>query len=292
MNKLAIVIPFYKIDFFEETLKSVSLQTNKHFTLYIGNDASSNDPKPMIEKYFESDSYYYFNYSENLGGKNLVLQWERIMKNISEEWFQILGDDDMLPFNFVDKFYTSLHQANKEKINVIKFPLKIIDEENNCYRKFSFRKSMIDRYDFLTARSEHSILSSLSENIFRTQSFLKYRIRQFPLAWHSDDCMIFEYAENHKILYIEETFVFVRMSKKNISSQTDNAATKAAATNEFYVYIIANYYKKFSSEQKIIILKNLKKHFYYTQHKLNIKTLLMIYSDNFINGMKLTKYLF
>ena len=53
MNQLAIIIPYYKIDFFEETLQSVAAQTNKNFTLYIGNDASPNSPLPLIQKYFK-----------------------------------------------------------------------------------------------------------------------------------------------------------------------------------------------------------------------------------------------
>jgi len=291
-NKLAIVIPYYKIDFFEETIKSVASQKDKNFSLYIGNDNSPDDPLPIIKKYLEDDEYKYFYYEENLGGKNLALQWERILENVKEEWFQILGDDDELPENFVESFYNSITQLDEQGINVIKFPVKIIDENNNLIRQFSFGKNLINRYKFLISKINHSALSSLSENIFRTKSFLKYKIQQFPLAWHSDDCMIFEYAENDRILYCEDTFVFVRMSEKNISSMINNSSLKETATDEFYTYIISNYYRKFSSSQKNIILKNLKKHFYYTQHKLSVRTLLKIYLDNFVKGLKLTKYLF
>lgn len=56
-NLLAIVIPYYKPDFFEETLQSVAAQTDKRFTLYIGNDASAHDPLPLIQKYFPDGKY-------------------------------------------------------------------------------------------------------------------------------------------------------------------------------------------------------------------------------------------
>lgn len=290
-NKLAIVIPYYKIDFFEETIKSVASQKDKNFSLYIGNDNSPDDPLHIIKKYLKDDEYKYFYYKENLGGRNLALQWERILENVKEEWFQILGDDDELPENFVESFYNSITQLDEKGINVIKFPVKIIDENNNCIRQFSFGKNLISRYEFLISRINHSALSSLSENIFRTKSFLKYKIQQFPLAWHSDDCMIFEYAENDHILYCKNTFVFVRMSEKNISSMTNNTSLKETATNEFYSYIIANYYRQFSSTQKKIILKNLKKHLYYSHHKLSLQTIFIIFTDNFIHGLKLSKYL-
>ena len=37
---LAIVIPAYKIDFFDSVLKSLANQTNKNFTIYVGNEAN------------------------------------------------------------------------------------------------------------------------------------------------------------------------------------------------------------------------------------------------------------
>ena len=47
---LAIVIPYYKIAFFEETLKSLANQTNKQFIVYIGDDASKDDPTFLLKK--------------------------------------------------------------------------------------------------------------------------------------------------------------------------------------------------------------------------------------------------
>ncbi len=292
MSKLAIIIPYYNFDFFEKTIQSVAAQTNQKFNLYIGNDASPNNPIPIIEKYLNNGDYQYFDYQENVGGKNLALQWKRILKNVQEEWFQILGDDDVIPLDFVENFYHSLNELLDKKINVLKFPIKIINENDTYIRESSFQKKIINRLDFLMSRIDYTALSSLSENIFRTESYLKFKIKEFPLAWHSDDCMIFEYAENNQILYCEDTFVMVRMSGKNISSTDTHSSQKAKATYNFFEYIIQNHYKKFNSLQKKIIIKNFKKHLYYSQYKINIKTLITICFDNFVEGLKLLKYLF
>jgi hypothetical protein len=37
---LAIIIPYYKLCFFEENLQSLAAQTDKRFKVYIGDDAS------------------------------------------------------------------------------------------------------------------------------------------------------------------------------------------------------------------------------------------------------------
>ena len=40
---LAIIIPFYKLTFFEENLHSLAIQTDKRFKVYIGDDSSPYD---------------------------------------------------------------------------------------------------------------------------------------------------------------------------------------------------------------------------------------------------------
>lgn len=117
--KLAIVIPYYKIDYFEETIKSVAQQTDRNFMLYIGNDKSPDNPLPVIERYLRKDQYQYFEYEENYGGKDLVLQWERILDNVNEEWFQVLGDDDFIDSNFVEEFHRHCNKLSTN-VNVIK----------------------------------------------------------------------------------------------------------------------------------------------------------------------------
>ncbi|SFI24249.1 glycosyltransferase family A protein [Halpernia frigidisoli] len=290
-NKLAIVIPFYKIEFFEETLKSVASQTNKKFTLYIGNDAAPINPLSLIKKYFSIDDFNYFDYNVNWGGENLALQWERILENVTEDWFQILGDDDMIAYNFVEEFYNCLN--NKiDDFNVIKFPLTVINENNIKIKDFSYDDSFISREAFLLSRLDQTSSSSLSENIFRRIQYLKYKIQKFPLAWHSDDCMIFEYAENKKILNNKKSTVLVRNSGINISSLQNNQEEKSCANNSFYNFIIEKYFIVFNSEQKKIILHFLKKHYYYSNDKPNLKLVYLITKDNLLNGLRFFKYLF
>ena len=74
--KLAIVIPYYKLTYFEATLKSLVNQTNKNFSVYIGNDNSPEDPQDLIDKYSEIITSYK-KFETNLGGEFLTKQWER-----------------------------------------------------------------------------------------------------------------------------------------------------------------------------------------------------------------------
>ncbi|WP_262150661.1 glycosyltransferase family A protein [Chryseobacterium foetidum] len=237
-RKLAIVIPYYKIDFFEETLKSVARQSDKNFVLYIGNDASPHNPLPLITKYFSSDQFIYFEYKDNLGSKNLALQWERILDNVKEEWFQILGDDDMIANNFVDEFYKSLPVLEKENITAFKTTHDWIDKNNNLLESFNYKEYFLESVHFIMKKYSGEVKSSLSENIFTTKMWRKFRFQQLPLAWGSDDLALLQFSGYKRIFYNMNTKVSVRISTSSISGSSKFDRDKEFAIQIFREKII------------------------------------------------------
>jgi glycosyltransferase involved in cell wall biosynthesis len=69
---LAIIIPYYKLTFFEATLQSLAHQIDKRFKVYIGDDASPEDPSELLEKYQGKFDFVYHRFDSNLGGISLT----------------------------------------------------------------------------------------------------------------------------------------------------------------------------------------------------------------------------
>lgn len=249
MNQLAIVIPYYKINFFEETLKSVAAQTNKNFTLYIGNDSSPDNPFPVIQKNFQEGEYKYFEYKDNLGSKNLALQWERILENVTEDWFQILGDDDTISANFADEFYENLPLANQQNTNVLKFSQCFINEAGERINEFTHYPKIASSKLIWRSKYVEKHRSSLSEHVFRTKTYRKYKFKPFPLAWYSDDLAVLEFSEANEIIFINAAKVYVRMSAVNISSLTNNEQEKERAKQQYLEIILNTYFYLFDKEE-------------------------------------------
>lgn len=249
MQQLAIIIPYYKIKYFKETLESLEQQSCKKFTLYIGNDASPDNPLQLIEKYFPEGNYYYFDYKENLGGKNLAMQWERILKNVNEEWFQILGDDDVISENFVEEFYKNLPEINQNKCNVVKFSqcwIDHIDEQLNYRTTFPKLFSRLENWKkkFITGER-----ASLSEHIFRTSEFNKYGFQKFPLAWGSDDAAVFDVAGKNPLFFIEKANIYIRISHISISGRSDNEFDKKKGHHYFEEYMISHHFRELPKDR-------------------------------------------
>lgn len=248
MNKLAIVIPYYNIKFFEDTLKSVAAQTDKRFTFYIGNDASPADPKSMIEKHFGQGDFHYYEYENNVGGENLAKQWERILENVTEDWFQLLGDDDMISENFVEEFYTNLPEIVQQKSMVLKSPQCIINDKGEVTAGLTDFPHLFSRNYNWQRKFRSGERASLSEHIFKTSQYRKYKFQKFPFAWGSDDVAVYEFSESEPILFLKKSKVYVRVSKHSISGSEDNMIEKKNAYYHFEKHMINHHYKNLEKE--------------------------------------------
>lgn len=264
-NKIAIVIPYYKIDFFEETLKCLQNQTDKRFNLYIGNDNSPNDPQKLIEKY-ESIITRYKNFDTNIGGKSLSKQWERCIDEFieDEEWVIVLADDDTLSENCIQEFYNNVEEAEKKGISLIKFKCRVINENNEIVREFSDYPHLQKASVFFGNLYHHIGFSTLSENIFRIEKYRKYKYQDIELAYGSDAIAVLEFSEFGDILFINNAFMSFRDSEVNLSgnrNSTDFRMRKMKGNSEYMGYLLSNYKEKFDYETKVSMCKMLYRNF-------------------------------
>lgn len=247
---LAIIIPYFKLTFFEETLQSLQNQTDQRFKVYIGNDASTANPGILLEKFKGKFDFVYHRFDENLGGHSLIKQWERCINLSSQEkWLMILGDDDLLSSNCVEEFYSNLSEFDN-KTNLVRFATRTISDENhNVSKKFEHPKWQT-ALDFYYRRYKGLTRSSLSEYVFTRESYLQKGFRDYPLGWHSDDMAWIDFVENKLVYTINNSDVIVRLSKINITGKKDNFSLKNRAEQLFYTDLVNEQLKFFKPFQK------------------------------------------
>lgn len=130
MNELAVVIPAYKAAFLESTLQSLADQTDKRFTVYIGDDNSPNNLQPIVEKFKAVLDIQYHRFQNNIGAKHLVHQWNRcVALTRNEKWIWLFSDDDTADTNCVETFYKTVEQDNN-RFDVYRFDTRVIDQKN------------------------------------------------------------------------------------------------------------------------------------------------------------------
>jgi len=239
---LAIIIPFYKLTFFEATLESLANQTDKRFKVYIGDDLSPEDPIGLIEKYTGKFNFIYHRFENNLGSISLTQHWERcIGLSADEEWIMVLGDDDVLGSNVISKFYENLNEIKELNIQVVKFSSIVVDSLGKSTSPVFVHPTIELPIDSYLKKIMHQTRSSLSEYIFTRKAYEKYKFYDYPLAWHSDDRAWIEFSDNKPLYSINDSIIFIRLSRESITGNTDNLYIKNQSTIEFLKFLWQNY---------------------------------------------------
>lgn len=244
---LAIIIPYYKLTFFKETLDSLANQTDKRFRVYIGDDASQKDCRALLGAYERKFEFLFHRFENNLGSTSLTEQWERcIAFSNDEEWLMILGDDDVLGANVVEEFYSNLEEVAQKGIGVVRFASQKIDTKGESTSSIYEHPKVERAVQFLLDKSR----SSLSEYVFKKSQVLKIGFQDFPLAWYADFLAVLEFSNFGTIYSVNNAIVYVRISELSISGSLQYTIQKIQAQFEFYYYLV-KYKSSYFSENEL-----------------------------------------
>ncbi|TDE46043.1 glycosyltransferase family 2 protein [Flavobacterium rhamnosiphilum] len=278
---LAIVIPYYKLIFFDATLQSLAYQTDKRFKVYIGDDASSENPTDLLNKYKGKFDFVYHRFESNLGGGSLIRQWERcIALSSNEEWIMILGDDDILGNNLVESFYNQYKEFN-ELCNVVRFASVVLNEQDYTISEIYEHPRLEKGIDFFIRKLKWETRSSLSEYFFKREVYLKYHFKEYPSGFYSDDRAWIDFSEDKPIYTINESVVTIRISDSSLSGTADKDILKQAE----YLYLKYFYENKLSSllkKNRLFVLKKIE-FYYYFSHTVNFKSWFYLYTKYWSN---------
>ena len=262
---LAIVIPYFKLTFFEATLQSLANQTDKRFKVYIGDDASPEDCTSLVKQYEGSFDFTYHRFETNIGGTSLTQQWERcIALSNKEEWIMILGDEDVLEENVVEEFYKKYLEFS-ENYKVIRYGVIKINEEGSTTSSLISNSILEDSKELLFKNKR----SSLSEYIFSKSTVKEIGFKDFPLAWWSDVLAVLEFSNFGMLFSINDSYVKVRLSQISISGSSYFGMQKQRASYMFYNYLLTNRIKHFDDKEIEFLLDRFSK--LYINNKKNIK---------------------
>jgi hypothetical protein len=302
-TELAIVIPAYKIDFFEQTLASIANQTCKNFNLYIGIDNSPFDFETIIKKFSSKISINYYRFSDNLGSMDLVGQWTRCINLISnEKWIWLFSDDDVIGEKCVEIFYKEL-QTENNLYDIFHFDVKIINEKGMVIKSPRKYPKVITSIDLYKMKSLGKIDCFVVENIFSREIYDKYGgFKSLPLAWGSDLATWIEMSLDNGLITIKEDYVYWRQSNLNITPNKSTIVIKNKLFSEVELLSWTNtlWYDKIKYFNQKVLLRILfhyiqfidKELFYYILKESKKKSVINRYSELIIyNSYFIIKFL-
>ena len=273
-HRLAIIIPAYKATFLPAALDSIAAQTCKDFTLYVGDDCSLEPIGNIVEQYRDKIDLVYQRFDTNLGGKDLVAQWERcIAMSDDEPYIWLFSDDDVMEPNCVEELF---NQTGKTEgaYDVYHFDVDVINERGVFKKRNQDYPAVLPAYSFYRGKSLGSLSAYVVENVFTRKVYERFGgFMKYDLAWGSDVATWIVFSGSKGICTVPDARVRWRQSSQNItpdySRQTAERKLRAQlaflnwayryfaiepdiyTTNRAFFILLIHYYRRFVGKESI-----------------------------------------
>lgn len=240
--RLAIVIPYYKHEYFGELLSSLAQQTDQRFNLYVGDDCAAIPALEAISQSPLCNRVVYHRFTERKGHLSLTDQWNRCLDLVqSEDWIWVLPDDDMPSENAVAEFHAALDHSESGKFRVIRLATLIVDSDGREIGGICRDPEIQTNVEFYSRVVRGQSGASLGDNIFHRKALLQGGgFVSFPKAWGSDHATILRVAAGGFIFALPSACLKFRMSGINISSDVTDGVQKIGAKILFLKWINNN----------------------------------------------------
>ena len=171
MSTLAVIIPAFKSKYLTQSLQSLADQSDKDFTVYVGDDASPDDIASICERFADILNIKYTRFDSNLGAVTLMQHWERCIElSADEPWIWIFSDDDIAHKHHVKAFRDALI-STEEKYDIYRFDTQVIDD-NNLVTFAEHPSPCIESFvDVCVATMMENRVNNLPNTIFRRSKY-------------------------------------------------------------------------------------------------------------------------
>lgn len=214
----SFVMPAYKARFIYKAIESILIQSYTDLELVIVDDDSPENLHDIV-KTFHDERIRYIKNKKNIGGSDLVANWNQCIQYAKNEFIILATDDDMFESTFLSDAVVLI--SKYPDVNIIRSGVQKIDEEDNLLDiEFPLKEYMTSR-EFALAYAKGTMISCVSNYIFRKESLLKCGgFISFPKAHYSDDATALKMA-NNGIACIQLNHFKFRVSDINLSNRND-----------------------------------------------------------------------
>lgn len=255
---LEIVIPFYKADYFERLLQSLASQTDRSFSITIGNDASTQEAETIFARYAHTLHIKYHYFESRLGNVDLARQWNRCVSLTSgSKWLWVVPDDDLPSSKCIEAIRAACNQADQTSANVIHLPCATIDQSETLLSTPEDLPTLMKSDDFYLNQLQGTTAgSSLANAVYRRSKFDDVGgFRSLPRGWGSDHATMLAVADGGPIINTTGAWLNFRMSGINISSFSNDAADKMEARIIFARWLKDASKRWYGKEKSALIMK-------------------------------------
>ncbi len=234
--KITVAIPAYKPNYLKEAIQSVIDQSYQDWELVIVNDCSPYDLNSIINCFNDTRIKYYTN-EINIGGINVVDNWNKCLEYATGDYIMLIGDDDKLPKESLKNYIDII--GYKPGLDIYHGRTILIDENSEVIYIQESRPSIESLYSAIWHRMDGR-QQFIGDYLFKVDTLRNNNgFVKIPLAWGSDDISVYKAIADKGIANTNEPSFYYRVNRYSITS-SGNSDIKINAT-----YIHKKYLKEF-----------------------------------------------
>lgn len=227
--RISFILPAYKGKFLREAINSILAQDYTDFELIVVDDCSPDSIREIVDSYDDKRVSYYRN-EQNIGGKDLVAQWNHCLEYAKGDYVILATDDDLYEPNFLSTFVPLIEKY--PDVNLFRARILQVDSRNeikyidSCYKEYLSPVEF--RYHLM-----HGMKGGIPQYIFKRSALVeKGGFVNFPKAWASDDATALMMSDRG-VVNSQEHLVRFRWSDINISGDRKYGLEKFMARLQF-----------------------------------------------------------
>lgn len=233
---ISFVLPAWKAKFLKEAIGSIVAQTSPDWELVVVDDCSPEPLREIVEAFGDARIRYERN-GENLGGKNLVKQWNHCIGFATGDYVVLAADDDLYKPGFVAE---CLRLAEKyPQAHLIHASVEQIDEAGNHLWDDSILPEFTSKYEYLNWWVTGRSFTCIGNFAFKRSALLdKGGFIDFPCAFGSDIATPIALSGNGVANTREMLFCF-RQGQQHLSADTSRFKEKLEAISQLSEWLRA-----------------------------------------------------
>lgn len=234
MTGISFIMPAWKSRFLREAIQSIVAQSSPDWELVVVDDCSPENLEEIVDSFHDARIRYVRN-EKNLGGRDLVGQWNHCIGYAAGEYIVLAADDDVYRPTFCSEM---LRLARKyPDVDLIHSSVEQIDEDGKHLWDDSILPEFTSKYAYLNWWLTGRSFTCVGNFAFKRTSLLKIGgFMDFPCAFGSDIATPIALSMNGVANTREMLFCF-RQSDLHLSADSSRFREKLEAISQLSEFL-------------------------------------------------------
>lgn len=238
---ISFVMPAFKSRYLKDAIASIVNQSVAGWELIVVDDCSPEDLKSVVDL-FDDERIRYYRNDKNLGGKNLVDQWNHSVSFVNGDWIVLAADDDVYAPTFCEECMKLIEKY--PNVDLVRSRVLQIDEEGRPLWDDGMLSEFTDKYEFLHDWLVAKAFTCIGNYMFRRDALLRIGgFMDFPCAFGSDIATPIALSVNGVANTKDMLFSF-RQSTQHLSSDSSRYVEKLAGITQLSKWLRAIDYEE------------------------------------------------